>query len=105
PNSSGSSTATVQLTLNAAVAPPSALTYPPTAINAFVGQPIPPDIPVATGTVTSFSVSPALPAGLSFSTSNGAITGTGTAASPQTTYTVTATNQGGSNTATLTLAL
>jgi hypothetical protein len=103
-NSAGSATATVNILVNAAVAPPSALAYPQTTINALVGQPILPDIPTVTGTVTSFSISPALPAGLSFSTSNGAITGTGTAASPQATYTVTARNQGGSATATLKIA-
>jgi hypothetical protein len=104
-NSAGSATATVNILVNAAVPPPSALAYPQNAINAFVGQAIPPDIPVVTGTVTSFSINPALPAGLSFSTANGAITGTGTAASPQTTYTVTASNSGGSTTATLTVAV
>ncbi|MFN0290761.1 putative Ig domain-containing protein [Pedobacter helvus] len=45
---------------------------------------------------TSFSVSPSLPAGLSFSTTTGLITGTPTALSSVTTYTVTANNDGGS---------
>jgi hypothetical protein len=104
-NSAGSATATVNILVNAAVAPPSALTYPQTTINAFVGQAIPADIPVVTGTVTSFSVNPALPAGLSLSATTGAITGTSTAASPQATYTVAASNPGGSTTATLTIAV
>jgi hypothetical protein len=104
-NSAGSATATVNVLVNAAVPPPSALAYAQTTINAFVGQAIPADIPVVTGTVTSFSVSPALPAGLSISATTGAITGTGTAASPQATYTVTASNSGGGTTATLTIAV
>jgi hypothetical protein len=103
-NSAGFATTFVNILVNAAVPPPSALVYPQTTINALVGQPILPDVPTVTGTVTSFSINPALPTGLSFSTGNGAITGTGTAASPQTTYTVTAANQGGGATATVKIA-
>jgi Putative Ig domain len=40
-----------------------------------------------------YAVSPALPAGLAFSTSTGQVTGTPTAASPATTYTVTVTDE------------
>ncbi|TGL75287.1 putative Ig domain-containing protein [Leptospira yasudae] len=47
-------------------------------------------------TATTFSISPALPAGLSFNTSNGTISGTPTATSIVTTYTVTGTNSSGS---------
>ncbi len=50
------------------------------------------------GTVLSYSVSPALPAGLSLNTSTGVITGTPTAVTAQATYTITATNTGGSTT-------
>jgi hypothetical protein len=104
-NSAGSATATLQITVNAAVTAPSNLSYPQTSINTSVGQPIPADIPTVTGTVTSFSVSPTLPAGLSLNTTSGAITGAGTAASAQATYTVTASNVGGSTTATLTITI
>jgi hypothetical protein len=104
-NSAGSATATVNVLVNAAVPPPSALAYSQTTIKAFVGQAIPADIPVLTGTGASFSISPALPAGLSISATTGAIIGTGTAASPQATYTVTASNPGGSTAATLTIAV
>jgi hypothetical protein len=45
---------------------------------------------------TSWSISPALPAGLTFSTSTGVISGTPTLASPLTNYTITATNSAGS---------
>ena len=54
---------------------------------------------------TSFSISPTLPIGLSFSTTTGAISGTPTAISSATNYTVTATNEGGSNTKTISLAI
>ncbi len=43
--------------------------------------------------VVTYSISPALPAGLTFNTTTGQITGTPTALSNQTTYTVTATDQ------------
>src|SRR5205085_8570998 len=57
------------------------------------------------GAVVSYSVSPALPAGLSLSTSTGVITGTPTALATTAGYTVTATNSGGSTTATVTIAV
>jgi hypothetical protein len=61
--------------------------------------------PTVTGQVTSYGVSPALPAGLSFNASSGAISGTPTAITPKTTYTVTAKNSGGSTTASLSLTV
>jgi cysteine-rich repeat protein len=58
-----------------------------------------------TGAVVSYSVSPALPAGLSLNTTNGTITGTPTIATATSTYTVTATNLGGSTTFDIVLAV
>ncbi|MCB0351236.1 MAG: putative Ig domain-containing protein, partial [Bdellovibrionales bacterium] len=52
--------------------------------------------PVVKGTVTSFSITPSLPAGMSFSTSTGVISGTPTETSTQITYTITASNSVGS---------
>lgn len=54
--------------------------------------------PTVSGSVDSYSVSPDLPAGLLLDTSTGQITGTPTASTTQTTYTITATNTGGSTT-------
>jgi uncharacterized protein (TIGR03118 family) len=54
--------------------------------------------PTVTGTVVSYGVSPALPAGISINTSSGSITGTPATATAQATYTVTATNATGSTT-------
>jgi Putative Ig domain len=104
-NSAGNTTATVQIIVNAATPPPSSLTYPQSTIIASVGKPIPPYIPTVTGTVTSFSVAPALPAGLNFNITNGAITGIGTIVSAQANYIVTASNAGGSTTATLAITV
>ena len=53
------------------------------------------------GAVVSWSISPSVPSGMSFDTSTGAISGTPNVISPTTTYTVTATNSGGSDTTTI----
>jgi hypothetical protein len=67
-----------------------------------LGYAITADTPTNTGgLVASYSVSPALPAGLLFNTSNGVISGTPTALVTAATYTVTATNAGGYTTATV----
>jgi hypothetical protein len=60
-------------------------------------------MPTVTGTVTSYSVSPALPFGLSIDTSSGVISGTPSAVASSADYTVTATNGTGSTTATVTI--
>lgn len=51
--------------------------------------------------ITFYSISPALPAGLSFNTTTGQITGTPTVNSVNTTYTITANSIGGSGTDTI----
>ena len=56
------------------------------------------------GLIASFAIN-ATPAGMSFSTSTGALTGTPTAVATATTYTVTATNATGSTTATFALTV
>jgi hypothetical protein len=57
------------------------------------------------GDVVSFSISPSLPAGLVLSTTSGKISGTPSAASELTTYTVTAINSGGNSTASLQISV
>jgi hypothetical protein len=61
--------------------------------------------PTVTGQVASYGVSPALPAGIAFNSSSGAISGTPTALTPKTTYVVTAKNSAGSTTASLSLVV
>jgi Putative Ig domain len=78
------------------VTPPSSLSYNGgTAVVAVVGTAITTLNPTVVGAVTSYAVSPSLPAGLTLSTSSGAISGTPTAVTAQATYTVTASNTGG----------
>ena len=57
------------------------------------------------GTIASYAISPAAPAGLSFSTSTGLLTGTPTTVQSATAYTITATNATGTATATFTLTV
>jgi hypothetical protein len=84
--------------------PPSGLSYssPGTVV---VGMAFASLTPSVSGTVTSYSVSPALPAGLSLNATTGVISGTPTTATPNTSYVVQATNTGGSATYTLQFAV
>jgi hypothetical protein len=104
-NSLGSTTATVQIAVNAPLPAPTTLNYPQATITAMVGQAITTDIPSFVGTVSAFAVSPALPAGLNLNSATGAISGTPTAVGPQTTYTVTASNSGGSTATTVVITV
>jgi 6-phosphogluconolactonase len=83
---------------------PSGLSYPkaPTIV---VGQAIPPLSPTVTGTVSAYSVSPDLPAGLSLNASTGVISGTPTTVTSAASYVVTARNSGGQSNFSLTLAV
>jgi hypothetical protein len=86
------------------VAAPSALTYTSPA-SGIAGVAITSLSPTVAGTVTGYSISPALPAGLSFNTSSGVISGTPTATAAQASYTITASNAGGSTTFALALTV
>jgi hypothetical protein len=88
---------------NVSLPPPSGLSYTPSSASGTVGTAIGSLTPTVTGTVTSYSVSPALPAGLFISPSTGVISGTPTAVSALDTYTVTAANGTGTTTATVTI--
>ena len=98
-NSGGSDTATITIVVNDVA--PSSLTYSPNAFTLTKGTAMTTVIPTSSGgPVTSWSVSPSLPSGLSLDASTGAISGTPTAITASAAYTVTATNTGGSDTAT-----
>lgn len=82
--------------------PPRDLAYATPNATYTKGVQITPNTPSSSGgAVVSYSVSPALPAGLELSATSGIICGTPTAVTPTATYTVTATNTGGSTTADL----
>lgn len=89
-----------------AVTTPSALAYGTNPATYTVGVAIPANTPSNTGgKITSYAVSPALPAGLSMDSATGIITGTPTSASPAATYTVTGSNTAGSATVSLTITV
>ncbi|WLT31390.1 putative Ig domain-containing protein [Geothrix sp. PMB-07] len=97
----GSKSATKQTTGSA----PS-IAYPVQTLTATVGEALTSLVPTNTGGASeAWSIVPALPAGLTFSTATGQISGTPTAASSATTYTVTATNGAGTGTATISLTV
>ncbi|MBD0725879.1 hypothetical protein B6A10_11875, partial [Flavobacterium sp. L1I52] len=102
-NTGGSTNFTVSIAVNDVA--PTNLSY--TTPNVFTkGTAITALIPtVSGGTVVTYSVSPALPAGLSLNTTTGVISGTPTAIAAAANYTVTATNTGGSTTATVSITI
>ena len=99
-NSGGSVTTTIDITVNDN--PPSTLTYSSSSYVETKDSPVTIDAPIYTGgVVVTWSVSPSLPTGLNIDSSTGEISGTPTVISPQTTYTITGTNTGGSATTTI----
>lgn len=86
------------------LAAPSSLSYA-SPVSYTVGAAIANNSPTVTGAVASYSISPSLPAGLSFNTTTGVISGTPSVASGASNYTVTATNSGGSTTSVLSVAV
>jgi hypothetical protein len=86
------------------VPPPTNLSYS-SPTSATVAAAITPLSPTVTGAVTSYSVAPALPPGLSLNASTGVISGTPTVTTVSATYLITASNSGGSATFNLSLAV
>ncbi len=102
--SDSSATASLSITVNDQK--PTALSYATNTANYIVNSPITNNFPTNTGgTVISYSVNPALPSGLSFSTTTGIISGTPSAITGSASYVVTATNTGGNATTTLTITV
>ena len=104
-NAGGSGTASITLTVIASLTPP-VIAYSPSSKTYPVGVAIAAWTPSNTGGLaTSWSIAPALPTGLSFSTSSGQITGTPSAACASAPYAVTATNAAGNGTTTVTVSI
>ncbi|HEY2341426.1 MAG TPA: Ig domain-containing protein, partial [Chthoniobacteraceae bacterium] len=88
------------------VTAPSGLVYALNPAVYAIGSSIPPNAPGNTGGgVAAYSVSPALPAGLSVNTSSGVITGAPATLASAANYIVTAANPGGYTTTTLNIAV
>ncbi|MGK0190443.1 MAG: hypothetical protein ACI9R3_006270, partial [Verrucomicrobiales bacterium] len=87
-NEGGSTTATLTITvIEMPVSPPTSLAYSAPSATYTVGETLPPNTPTSSGgAVNSYSVSPALPAGLMLNTSTGVISGTPGELIPATAY-------------------
>ena len=104
-NSAGSTTEPLSITVNAS--PPSLLGYTTSTATYLVGNAITNNTPTINdgGATVTYSVSPALPAGLNLNTTTGVISGTPTTVAATATYTVTATNSAGSTTEPLSITV
>lgn len=84
------------------IEPPSSITYSANPAVYTVGTAISPNLPThGGGEVASWSVTPALPPGLSLDPASGVIAGTPAAPSAETSFTITASNAGGKATVSL----
>ena len=96
-NSGGFTTAQVSITVTGLA--PTSLSYSSNPATYTKDTAITNNVPTSSGgAVVSYAVSPALPAGLTLNTSTGMISGTPTAVTSAASYTITATNSGGSTT-------
>ncbi|WP_255991843.1 putative Ig domain-containing protein [Chitinolyticbacter albus] len=99
-NSAGSAHALLHIRVSAQVLPPEGLNYANASVVLTVGETVVSQAPqYSGGKITEFSVTPALPAGLSLDTLTGVISGTPTTVTHAKTYTVTGRNAAGSTTA------
>ena len=106
-NPQGTTNVVVNVTVNASSvggAPPTTVAYSINPAVYSLGVPISANSPIYSGGApTAYSISPALPPGLSFNAATGVITGTPTSETPAGSYTVNAANLYGCTTATLSI--
>ena len=99
-NTGGTSTDTVTIQVNDVI--PSLVSYDPSSFTETRDSSMTAVTPTSEGgTVVSWSIDPALPTGINLDATTGEISGTPTIISSFTTYTITATNTGGSATTTI----
>jgi hypothetical protein len=104
-SNSGGSTSVV-ISISIIVIPPSNLSYGTTTLNLIKDVTMTAITPTASGSpVSSYSVSPSLPAGLNLNSTSGVINGTPTTVQSNITYTITATNSAGSTTINLSIGV
>ncbi|MDQ0028167.1 hypothetical protein J2X90_006020 [Variovorax paradoxus] len=103
-NGAGSAKARVQIEVKTQLAAPESLRYSEVSVIYPVGQAVVSLVPTTSGgPIARFSVSPALPAGLSLDSVSGLLSGTPTAVTAGALYTITGSNSAGSAAAYLTL--
>ncbi len=102
-NTTATVTTTSTPSPTATLTAPSSLSYGTTFLVKTVGQSVSIAAPTVTGSSITYSISPALPSGVAINSSTGSISGTPTAQALTADYTVTATNSGGSTTASIKL--
>ena len=102
-NTGGSTDAIYTLTVKDLL--PGTYIYSPEYLTATRGVTVVNAVPVIVGIIDSYSISPALPAGMDFNTTTGAITGTPSVLLTQTEFAIIATNTGGTVTATFNLTV
>lgn len=104
-NSAGSTSTIISIAISN-IPSPSNLKYVGTPYTFITGIQMPSIAPASSGgAVTSYSVSPSLPASISLNTSTGVLSGTPGATQASTTYTITATNSSGSTTTTIQISI
>ncbi|WP_083860213.1 kelch repeat-containing protein [Cupriavidus sp. BIS7] len=92
-NATGCASTGLELEVKATAIAPDTLSYLDSSVIYVANAPITPNTPITTGgEITQYSVSPALPAGLTLDPQTGIITGTPTAVTAPAVYTVTGSN-------------
>ena len=92
-NAGGSDSTRLEIEVKDTAIAPENLGYPDSSVVYVVNQPITPNAPITTGgEITQYSVSPALPSGLSLDAQTGVITGTPATVAAPAVYTVTGSN-------------
>lgn len=105
-NGAGSATARVAIAVRPGVAAPAGLVYREVDTIYVVGEPLAANVPTSSGgPIERYTISPSLPAGLTFDTGTGEIGGTPSVTAVAASYVITGTNAAGSATATLRIAV